>query len=108
MSNTNPIDIKAPDALFEHLNERAEANRAAEEQRQAAKAANRSKILRAKRCNWIWSMTHWIIYYAGIAAMIYVAFLLGMPAPVAVAAAILAVAEAAFRAKRIVKAFPKK
>lgn len=107
MSNT-PIDIKAPDALFDHLNERAEANRADTEKREVAKAANRARVQKAKRRGWRITLIHWIIYYCGLGCMVFLAFLLGMPGWVAAAIAVLNITECLFRLRAVIRAYPKK
>lgn len=109
-----PIDVQNPDSLIDLINRQASDEQKAAEEREsaarqtAAKAAHKAQILRAKRRNWLWHLVHWLVHYAGIGSMIYLLFLLWIPGGVALAMAILAIAESAYRLKFIARAYPKK
>ena len=106
---TKPIiDIQNPDALIDHLNERAEANRADTEKREAVKAAHKAKVLRAKRRNWFAGLLHWITHICGLLCIAYTLRDYGCPDALwglVVAATALAIV---FWMPGIVKGFPKK
>lgn len=113
MSNTNPEsgvvrDYNAPDIHDEDTASVQNAINESYKQREAAKEANRAKVLRIKRRNWLWHLVHWLVHYAGIGSMIYLLFLLRIPGGVALAMAILAIAASAYRLKFIARAYPKK
>lgn len=111
MSNTTPgvvHDYNAPDIHDKDTASVQDAINESHKQREAAKAANRAKVQKAKRRGWRIALFHWITYYCGLGCTIYVAFLLGLPGWVAVAAAVLFTAECVFCMNHLARAYPKK
>lgn len=114
MKTQNPKPTPGGDmeAIFgtvnDHSHQRREAREQGMKEREAAKAANRANILRAKRRSWWRLVLHWTIYYLGLTCGVCLAELLWLPEYMSLILGAVVMVDVVMRMAMLTVNYPKK